>query len=138
MNSRQLEARTIQIADQVINNHPIEDTVVELKSEWPKDSYEAARQLAGAANAARGENILWIIGIHDKSRRVTGADAQEMSQWYSQVKSHHDAGMAPDLITHVNVPYQDKMLTAMLFDTQRAPYLVKTRSTENSKEFSSR
>lgn len=122
---RQLEARTIDIVDRVIANQPNEDDLVELKSEWPAGIYEAARQLAGHANAAHGERILWIIGVHDKSRRVTGADAQEMSQWYAQIKGHHDAGMAPELVTYLNVPYGENMLAAMLFDTQRAPYVVK-------------
>ncbi len=121
----QLEARTLQIVERVLANHPVEDATVELKSEWPKDRYEAARQLAGHANAARGEPVLWIIGIHDRSGTVFGADAQEMSNWYSQVKSHHDTGMAPDMVMHLNVPYGQKTLVAMLFDTQRYPYVVK-------------
>jgi hypothetical protein len=120
----QLETRTLQIVDRVLDNQPIEDNIVELKREWT-DPYDCARRLAGHANAARGENIIWIIGIHDKSRTITGADAQEMSQWYAQVKSHHDASLAPDMIMHINVPYGDKTLVAMLFDTQRAPYHVK-------------
>ena len=125
MTPLQLELRTIQIADQVLKKQPVEDTLIELKSEWPKETYEAARQLAGHANAARGEPIIWIIGLHDKSRQVTGADDQELSQWYAQMKSHHEAGRAPDMLMQRTVPYQGKTLVAMLFDTQSPPYLVK-------------
>lgn len=66
MNSRQIESWALRVIDCVKNGQPNEDFLVELKTEWI-DTKKAARIIAGHANAARGENILWLIGVNEKN-----------------------------------------------------------------------
>ena len=62
MNSRQIESWALRVIDCVKRGQPNEDFLVELKRDWI-DEAKAARRIAGHANAARGENILWLIGF---------------------------------------------------------------------------
>jgi hypothetical protein len=76
-------------------SEPIEDTRVELKSTWI-DVNNAARRIAGHANAARGAEILWVIGLHEK-QGIVGAKYQELSEWYSKVQSQFES-LCPQLL----------------------------------------
>lgn len=102
---------------------PTEDDTIELKTEWPRDHFRAARRIAAHANAARGEPILWIIGV-DEKRGAVGADFEELSTWFARVKSRFDQLMAPNLIS-MAIPYEGKTLVALLFETDRAPFVVR-------------
>ena len=121
MNTIQLEAWVLRVVDQVRQGLAPEDSLVELKSQWP-DPIRGARQIAAHANAARGSHILWIIGL-DEARGVIGAGHEELANWHPQVQSCFD-GVAPELFD-LNVPVDGKMLTALLFTTDRAPYVVR-------------
>ncbi len=117
----QIEAWTLDIIDRVNSNKPIEDYRVELKSEWPEPQ-KAARQLAGHSNAARGEPILWLIGI-DEDNGVIGASHQELSNWFAAVQSEFD-GVVPSMID-LNVPVNGAVIVALYFETNRAPYVIR-------------
>src|SRR5262249_17835092 len=119
--SFQIESWALRVIERVEAKQPHEDSRVELKAEWP-DYQKAARQIAGHANAARGEPILWLIGV-DKDRGVTGADYNELANWYPPVQSQFDA-LAPRLVD-VNVPWKGKTVVALLFETDRFPFVVK-------------
>ncbi len=121
MRNHDIERWVLDIADRVSSNQPIEDSKVELKREWilPED---AARGMAGHANAARGESILWLIGIDQKQGTVIGANYEELSNWWNKVKSYFDE-LSPTL-TDLNVPYKGKTIVALLLDTKRAPFVV--------------
>jgi hypothetical protein len=121
MNAIQIEARALDIIDQIKSGLPIEDTRIELKGEWI-DPKKAARQIAGHANAARHEPILWLIGI-DQNNGVKGVNYNELSNWFAQVRSEFD-GLAPDCLD-LNVPVDGKTIVALYFDTNRAPFVVK-------------
>ena len=121
MKPSDIEAWVLSIVDQVESNQPCEDSRVELKAEWP-DAAKAARQIAGHANAARGENILWIIGIDEKSG-VVGADNIELADWLPTVNSCFN-GLFPEVFD-LNVPVDGKTVVALLFSTDRAPFVVK-------------
>jgi len=101
---------------------------VELKSEWPEPQ-RAARRLAGHANASRGEQFLWIIGVDADARAVTGARREEIANWFPKVTSDFD-GVAPDMVWNGNVPYEDKVVVGMLFDSAQPPYVVTARTPE--------
>lgn len=122
MRLNDIENWGLHIIECVESKRPVEDIRVELKSEWPKNYDKAARQLAGHANAARGEPILWLIGV-DERRGVTGADYEEISNWKSSVESRFD-GLLPTL-THINILYKGKTVVALFFETERRPFLVK-------------
>jgi len=122
MRAHEIEAWVLRVTQQVESGQPNEDFRVELKAEWP-DVQKAARQIAGHANAARGEPILWIIGV-DEIRGVVGVDNEELADWSARVSAEFD-GLAPELVKNLNVPVRERTIVALLFDTDRAPYLVK-------------
>jgi hypothetical protein len=124
--SYEIESWVLNIIDRVKIGQPIEDSRVELKSEWIPPE-QAARKIAGHANAARGENILWIIGVDEKGKKVSGADTKDLAAWYPQLEKRFN-GLAPKL-TDLNIPVEDKTVVALLFETDRAPFVIK-----NSKE----
>ncbi|PWB82059.1 MAG: hypothetical protein C3F08_00595 [Candidatus Methylomirabilota bacterium] len=116
-----MESWVLRAVDQVTRNSHCEDSLVELKSAWPKPA-AAARQIAAHANAARGAQILWIIGV-DEVSGVSGADANELADWFSAVRSHFNH-VYPEL-QDINVRIGDHTVVALLFQTDRAPFLVK-------------
>jgi len=122
-NNLQLENWVLNIIERVTLRQPNEDFRVELKSEWiPAE--KAAQQLGGHANAARGENILWIIGV-DQKKGVVGTHDKELANWYPQIQSRFDDRFAPELLKNQNIPIGDKTVVALLFATDRAPFVVK-------------
>lgn len=119
--STQIEGWVLSIYDLVREGKKVEDSRVELKADWP-DPKRAARRIAGHANAARGEPILWIIGL-DEEHGVREVKNVEIADWYAQVKSQF-SDISPSL-QDVTVTTEDGVLTALVFDTARGPYLVK-------------
>ena len=120
MRPHEIENWVLQLIERIKNRQPIEDSRVELKSTWiPAE--KASRQIAGHANAARGSPILWLIGIDEKTGLV-GAKHEELATWYAKVKSQFN-GVAPSLM-NLNIPIQGKTVVALLFETDRAPYVV--------------
>lgn len=123
MRNSELESWVLRISDKVADGQPVEDSCVELKAEWPSDHAKTARLLAGHWNAARGEPVLLIIGL-DEKRGIVGASNRELSDWMAQINSHIQ-GVEPDLLRSINIERDGKTLVALLFDTNRAPYVVK-------------
>lgn len=121
MKSSEIEYWTLQVIDLVASGHAVEDSRVELKREWI-DPDKAARQIAAHANAARSEPILWLIGI-DEKQGVIGVKHDEFSNWLNAVASHFE-GLPPSCVD-LNVPSDGRVVTALLFDTVRAPFVVK-------------
>ncbi len=122
MRINDIENWALHIIERVESKQPVEDSRVELKSEWPKDRNKAARQIAGHANAARGEPILWLLGV-DEKKGVTGVNYEEISNWKQSVEAEFD-GLPPSL-THINIPYKSRTVAALLWETERRPFLVK-------------
>jgi hypothetical protein len=123
MTYSEIERWALRVVEQIKRGQPNEDARVELKAEWPGETHKAARQIAAHANPAGGEPILWLIGV-DQKGQVVGADHRELSKWYSQVESHFD-DVAPG-VTDVNVPVDGKTVVALLFDTGRRPFVIRT------------
>lgn len=124
MRAHQIQSWAWNIIERVKAQQPIEDSRVELKSEWI-DSQKAARRIAGHANASRGASILWLVGV-DEEKGVTGAKQEELADWYAQVQSHFDAA-APRL-TEYAIPVDNTTIVALYFDTGHAPFVVKNPS----------
>jgi predicted HTH transcriptional regulator len=131
MRNIQIETKVLEIVDQIREDRPIEDATVELKAEWPTDISKASRQLAGHANAARGEEILWIIGIDEKNRAIPGANKVELANWIPQIESRFD-DIAPNLSKDLLVSLENgESVVALLFETGQAPYVVKYHKDPN-------
>lgn len=121
MKSHEIESWALRIIQRVEANHQKEDFLVELKKNWP-DAQKAARQIAGHANAARGEPILWLIGV-DENDGVTGALDQELASWWPQVRSEFN-GVAPSFKVMV-ISWKTESVVALLFETDRRPFVIR-------------
>lgn len=122
MKPDQIEAWALSVIDRVKKGQHVEDSRVELKSEWPADASRAARRIAGHANSAAREPILWLIGV-DEEKGIVGAKQNEFSNWLAQIRSEFDE-MFPrmtDIVTHA----EGKSVVALLIETDRAPFVVK-------------
>jgi hypothetical protein len=123
MKSIELNSWALEFLGRVERRVPIEDFRVEAKKGWPDPSTVwTARQLAGHANAARGENILWLIGADEKSGKVVGAKREELSDWLAQVKSYFESEY-PTLQDQI-IDYNGITVIALCFDTSRFPYVI--------------
>ena len=121
MNSLQIESWALRVIDCVKKGQPNEDFLVELKREWI-DPEPAARRIAGHANSARGENVLWLIGV-DEKKGVIGASDNDLASWYPTVEACFNE-IAPRMIS-LNIPIDGTTVVALLFETDRAPYIIK-------------
>jgi hypothetical protein len=123
MKNSDIERWALTVINQVESHQPCEDSRVELKASWPTDYAKAACRIAGHANAARGERILWLIGV-DESNGVVGANYQELSDWIIGVSAQFE-GLAPRFYD-LNVPTNSgNVVVALVFETDRVPYVVK-------------
>jgi hypothetical protein len=119
----EIEEWALRAIVRVEGNRPNEDTRVELKAEWLKDAARAARRIAGHANAARGNSILWIIGV-DEDRGVVGADRSvDFANWWSAVSAQFDG--IPPRPTEQLIDRNGVTVIAVVFETDRFPYVVK-------------
>lgn len=132
MNKQEIESLVLSVVDRVLNGSRVEDSLIECKAEWPEPA--KARQLAAHANSARGEEIVWIIGIDEARRALTSPPAPDLSDWWSRMSSRFDDNVAPDL-RELNVPINDQAsVAALIFSTDRAPYVIKVGQSEGRVE----
>jgi hypothetical protein len=121
MKASEVENWALKVLDSLRRGEPLEDSRVELKATF-NEPPKIARRLAGHANAARGEDILWLFGVDEKSG-VQGVKLQEFASWWSEVKSQFES-LAPEVM-EINVPYEGVTVVALLAHTDRAPFVVK-------------
>lgn len=126
MKNNQIESWALRIIEKVEASQPVEDSKVELKAEWPADHAKAARRIAGHANAARGEWILWLIGV-DEQQGVKGAEAEEPNIWLGQIGKQFE-GLVPRYFDLNVLTKNGQTVVAIVFETNRAPYVVKNPS----------
>lgn len=102
-----------------------EDDAVEFKAQWPSPPEDAARQLAGGGNLRAGEPLIFVIGVHDRTGAATHPERVEPADWYAQLRSRFDERLAPELERTMLVSVdEDTQVTALVFGTSRAPYVV--------------
>lgn len=123
MRLSEIEFWALNIIERVEKGQPIEDARVEAKSKWIDDPADFARRIAAQANAARGESILFVIGVDEKAKRVPGAPTKDKADWWPQVKKHFD-GVPPSLLDR-HVFHDGVTVTALYFETDQPPYVVK-------------
>ncbi|MBG6053636.1 hypothetical protein IWX81_000026 [Salinibacterium sp. CAN_S4] len=121
MKQQQLEALVIATIDRARTGNPIEDDRIEFKREWPEPT--KARQLAGFANRANGNYVIYLVGASE-SGEIFALDGTDTADWWASLSSKFD-GVPPDLMHHINVPIGSReSVVALLFGTDRAPYVV--------------
>jgi hypothetical protein len=128
MNRTQLEAFVLAAVDRILAGNKIEDARVELKKEWLPDTRKVARRLAGHCNAARAAWVVWIIGVDEHGAWRQDAEP-ETHEWVDGVLKHFD-GVAPSLVLDLKIPVGEHVVTALMFDAQRAPYVWRARGEE--------
>lgn len=135
MKPGEVERWVISVVDHLERGLRVEDDRVECKRQLI-DHSKAARRLAGHANQAREDRILWVIGVdEDAASPVCGLSpgGPDPADWWSQVEAKFQ-DVAP-AITWVNVPIDsDRTVLGLGFDTSRLPYVIKVPSGEVSRE----
>lgn len=120
MRVAQFEATVLAAIDAARTGHH-EDDLFEFKRDWPGE--DKARQLAASANRARGETLVYIIGLDD-SGTVMRAGHVDPATWFAQLEARFD-GPAPELLHHVRINVSDaENVVALAFDTSAAPYVI--------------
>ncbi len=119
----QVEVRVLEAVAALHTIGQIEDDFVECKQEWPAMS--ASRQLAGSANRAAGQPIIWIIGL-DTEGATHSTEGIDPADWCARMTARFDDGVAPDLECHTIVAVSEReSVVALQFATDRAPYVCK-------------
>jgi hypothetical protein len=124
----ELKIWALEVLSRIKSHEPTEDSRVECKASW-LDVKNISRQLAGHANAASGEPVLWLIGVDEKAGVVAGASHNELANWYPQLVREFD-GVAPCLTADLNIVIEDKTIVALLFETSNAPFVVKVPNSD--------
>lgn len=120
---QQLEVLVLAAIDRLRAGGQIEDDRIEVKREWPEVT--KARQLAGAANRARGYPLVYIIGLDEKTGATHPNGSADVATWWAQVSAGFDQ-VPPEMVRHLNVTVgPGESVTALHFATDRAPYVVK-------------
>lgn len=123
VNATQLEALVLAAVERAQANEAREDDRIEFKRDWP--TQEKARQLAGAANRARGEWLVYVIGLDEADGSIHPLTALDPATWWAQMESSFDE-VAPELVRHLNIRVSEvASVVALLFSTDRTPYVVK-------------
>jgi hypothetical protein len=127
----QVEVRALQIVEAVLAGGRVEDDLVECKGDWPTERH--VRQLAAHANAARGEPIIWLIGVDEKTHQVTRPRDIDPADWWAAISKRFDE-VFPELL-HVTLHIDAaKTVTALAFTTDQAPYVITTGADEGRVE----
>lgn len=116
-----IEDWALSVIRRVKDSHIVEDARIELKADWP-EHYKAARRIAGHANSAHGNHILWLIGI-DESTGAISKLSDDIATWWRSVRAYFD-GVTPEL-SELAIHLEEGVVYALYFETSRAPYLVK-------------
>ena len=137
---RQLEYRTLTLLEVLAAGQTLAsvDPQAALFRAWPGPPRQAARRLAAQANAARGHDVLWLVGV-DRGGLVRGADPRRFDDWLAGLLPFFD-GLAPR-ITAYNVPtgpqgnkQPSKHAVALHIETDRAPFVVRGGNRAGSME----
>lgn len=131
-----MEQWSAQVLDRLERALRLEDDRVEVKRQLPADPLEAARRIAGHANQARSDRILWLIGVvEDPQPEVVGQAPGEpdAEAWWSQVEAKFDEVAPAPTFVHTALS-SDKSVLGIGFETTRPPYVVKLPHDRQSRE----
>ena len=105
------------------------DAAAAVYRKWPGPPALAARRLAAHANAARGRDVLWLVGV-DATGSGPGVDNGKFAAWLDAILPFFD-GLAPQ-ITSLKIPlspaqgrHSARFAVALHIETSRAPFVVR-------------
>lgn len=122
MTASEAERWALEVLNRLQRSGAREDDRVEFKRQAP-DPQKFARVLAGQANAARGERILWILGV-DQDAGFVGAEGLEWSALWPQIQGHFEGAAVPEPVIAA-IEWEGKSGYALGFETTSPPYVVK-------------
>jgi hypothetical protein len=122
MRTIEIESWALRVIAGIQAGTSFEDSRIELKTELPEPG-RAARRIAAHANSAFSEPILWLIGV-DQEKGLTGAKVEDLAGWLPSMVAAFD-GVYPS-VQDVVVSVKGVHVLCLLFETSRAPFLVKT------------
>src|SRR2546430_8659587 len=106
-----IEATVVSAVETVLAGGSVEDERIECKSILL--SPENARQLAGSANAALGEDIIWIVGVDETAKTLVPLNSTiDLADWTARLTRAFDDNIAPDL-TSLWVPVPNGTVLAV-------------------------
>jgi hypothetical protein len=127
-----LEGWAYRIVDGVAKKTVTEADLVEFKSAWI-DPHKAARRIAAQANAARGEDFLWLIGIDpEKPDPFVSIEGTDPDSWVREVETFFVDKHCPESWCF-QVDYNGKSVYAIAFGSSDFPFLVSLKK-YNQKE----
>lgn len=123
MRKVEIESWALRMLQNVTTKGPTEDHFVELKGGW-LPAQKLARRLAGHANSAPNDFILWLIGVDEKTGVVCGSKYEELSDWWNQMEAEFADRITPQIFP-LNIVWNGIPLVAIAFKTDRVPYVVR-------------
>jgi len=118
-----LQGWAYEVVERVVRKQVAEDDLVEFKSAWI-DPDKAARRIAAQANAARGEDFLWLIGIDPRQNDpFVQIDPVEPDAWLREVESYFVDRRRPEWRCF-QLTYNDKSIYVIAFGTAEFPFLI--------------
>lgn len=110
-----------------------EDDRIEFKRDWPEPG--KARQLAAAANRNHGNPLIYVIGVDDQTGQILPAPSlTDVASWWAGIEARFDQ-VAPELLRDLTVfAGSGAAVTALLFATDRAPYVIKAEGGSPERE----
>lgn len=122
MRKREVDDRVLAAVNKITRGGRFEDALIECKSEWPRP--EKARQLAAHANSAHGAEIIWIVGVDEKTHTLTSPEPVDLANWWSEFSRSFDE-VSPGLDDYIVRIGHDQFVTALVFSTDQAPYIIR-------------
>jgi len=127
------EVRVIELVDHVVAGGRCEDDTIDCKTqldEYTQDSRQP-RQIAGLLNAARGRPAMWSIGLDENNHQVVvPTEEPDLARWWPQIQRRFN-GIDLDMQSG-RVHTDHGIVTVLLFDTSRPPYVINTEGTGNT------
>jgi hypothetical protein len=118
-----LQGWAYEVVERVAKKTFTEDDLVEFKRTWI-EVHKAARRIAAQANAARGEDCLWLIGIDESGPDpFVGIGSTDPDSWLREVESYFIDKHHPEWQCF-QIAYDGKSVYALAFGTSDFPFLI--------------
>lgn len=126
MRRQELELQVIECLQRIHEGLRIEGSIFEVKSTWPDASQRTARQLAGLSNAARGEDVVWLIGVDEDASAVVGATREDLATWWPSVQKYFADNVCPEMLHSIDLhdDVSGLSIVVLAFGTNAGPYVV--------------
>jgi hypothetical protein len=148
---REIEYRALRVLERLAMpvepaaGPSVDDPFVALFRVWPRPSRATARRLAAHANAARGRDLLWLVGVDETGAAFPGVEPGQSEEWIHALRPWFD-GLLPRIVP-LDIPLpssptfagarkpprragkKPRMIVALHVETTRAPFVFRADPT---------